>query len=382
MKKKLFLILAGLLLVSSSVTAQETKFFTSFEFGSFGDEPEGIFAPSDINGADDQIGDWIGNDIPDAVGGDIVDPPEQATGFVNNPYGGRMLVVDRPGGDLDTGEDFQGIFGAELTDPILLLGAEVSFEMGVRRTNGNNNKDYDIVGRGSDGSESFRVRVGTNNNSGERLGYVTNDGADVVFDLPTVSGDDGVADLNNTGYNRNLEGPYADVLGGINPGAELPFINISLSQAGYVISLAHDEANTTAEANAYVSETLPYNGNATDLAVVEFEYAGAGATGRNSGWFLDNVTIAGFEEILQGDFNFDGTIDFGDFLILSSNFGTESSEGDYDFNGVVNLADFAQLKAAFNAGSGEPAVASVPEPSSIMLIALAMLAGLSFRKQR
>ena len=293
-----------------------------------------------------------------------------------------MLVVDRPGGDIDTGEDFQGVFGAQLTDPVLLLGAEVSFEMGVRRTNGNNNKDHDIVGRGSDGSESFRIRVGTNNNGGERLGYVTNDGAEVVFDLPTTVGDDMGTDMNNTGFNRNLEGPFADVLGGIGAGAEFPMINVSLGQSGYVIALAHNELNTTAEANSYVSDVLPYNGTASDLAVVEFEYSGSGATGRNSGWFLDNVSIAGFEEILQGDFNFDGTLDFEDFLILSANFGQETSEGDYDFNGVVNLSDFAQLKTAFNAGAGEPSISAVPEPSGLTLLALATLVGFTFRKQR
>ena len=381
MSKKLFVILAGLLLATSSVIGQETKFFSSFEYGSLDGEPSPIFEPADINGADGQIGSWTGNDLPEAVGGDIVEQPD-AVGFANNPYGGRMLVVDRPGGDIDTGEDFQGIFGAELTEPILLLGAEVSFEMGVRRTNGNNEKDYDVVGRGSDGSESFRIRVGTNNNGGERLGYVTNDGADVVFDLPTVIGEDRPADLNNTGYNATLPGPYADVLGGINPGAEFPAISVSLGQDGYVISLAHDEANTSAEANAYTTDVLPYNGSAADLAVVEFEYAGAGATGRNSGWFLDNVSVSGFEEILQGDFNFDGNIDFADFLILADNFGTETSQGDYDFNGVVNLADFAQLKAAFSAGAGEPTVSAVPEPSGLTLLALATLVGFAFRKQR
>lgn len=382
MNKRIFLSTAVLTLLASVAFAQETKFFTSFEFGSLNDEPF-VIAPADLNGANDQVGEWGGEDIPEAVGGDILVQPDSA-GFANSPYdGGRLLLVDRPGGNIDDGADFQGTLDAQLTDPVLLLGAAVSFEIGTRRTGGNNNKDYDIVGRGSDGAESFRVRVGTNNNGGERLGYVTDDGATVVFDLPTVIGDDAAADLNNTGYNATLPGPYGDdALGGPGVNAEFPAITISLAQDGYVIDLAHNELNTSGDANAYTTATLPYNGSAMDLAIVEFEYGGAGATGRNSGWFLDNVLVTGFEEIIQGDFDFNGTIEFADFLLLAANFGEKTSVGDYDFNGVVDLADFAQLKAAFGA-AGEPvSAASVPEPACITLAMLAMLMGLSFRKQR
>ena len=291
------------------------------------------------------------------------------------------MAIDRPGPGPDG--DFFGSIDANLADPVLLLGAEVSFQLGVRRTGGNNNKDFDIIGRGTDGAESFRVRVGTNNNGGERLGYVTNDGVDVVFDLPTVFGDDRPADLNNTGYNTGQTGPYDD-LGGIGVNAEFPDITLSLGADGFVIDLAHDERNTSAEANAYRTETLPYNGSAMDLATVEFQYRGAGATGLNSGWFLDNVLISGFQEFLQGDFNNDGTLGFADFLILSNNFGEETSNGDYNFDGVVDLADFAELKAAFAMqGTGAATgAASVPEPASVTLGLLAVLMGLSFRKKR
>lgn len=378
MKKRIFFIAATLMLVSSTVFAQrETKFQTSFEYGSLGDEPV-VFEPADLNDAEDQIGEWVGDEIPEGAGGDIIELPD-AVGFKNNPYdGGRLLVVDRPGGSIEDGTQFKGSIDAELTDPVLLLGAEISFQLGVRRTGGNHNKDFDIVGRGSDGEESFRLRVGTNNNGAERLGYVTNDGADVVFDLP---GDgDRAADLNNTGYNAGLAGPFADDSGGPGVNAEFPDISIALSQDGYVVSLAHDELNTSADANSYVSDIIPYNGPAMDLALVEFGYSGSANTGQNSGWFLDNIVVSGFEEILQGDFNTNGELDFEDYLILVSNLGGNGPDGDYDFNGVVDLGDFAQLKTAFAAQGA--AAASVPEPGSISLLVLGLVGFFARRRRR
>lgn len=383
MTKQVFLFAAALMLVTSSAFAQrETKFRTEFEYGSLSDEPF-VFEPLDLNGAEGQVGEWTGAEIPEGSGGDILPgAPLDAAGFKNNPYdGSRLLVLDRPGGDPDNdGVNYKGSIDAELTEPVLLLGAEVSFELGVRRTGGNNNKDFDIVGRGSDGAESFRLRVGTNNNGGERLGYVTNDGADVVFDLPTVVGEDAGTDMNNTGYNGGITGPFDDDTGGPGVGAEFAGIKLTLSGDGFVIDFAHNELNTTAEANAYTSDVLPYNGNAMDLALVEFGYSGSGSTGVNSGWFLDNVLITGFEEILQGDFNANGELDFEDYLILVDNLGTSGPDGDYDFNGAVDLADFAQLKTAFAAQGA--AAASVPEPGSLGMAVVALLGFMARRRRR
>ncbi len=55
-------------------------------------------------------------------------------------------------------------------------------------------------------------------------------------------------------------------------------------------------------------------------------------------------------EFLQGDINEDGVVSFADFLILSTNFGSEGTEpanGDIDLDGVVGFADFLILSANF-----------------------------------
>ena len=379
MKKILIPVFAALLL-SSTVTAQrETRFFTSFEYGSLDAEPDSPTAPGDLDGADGQVGTWEGDELPDAVGGDILEQPNPM-GFKNNPYdGGRILVVDRPGPSLDDGiSDARGTLNAVLSSPTTLVGSEVSFQLGTRRTNGsNNNKDYDIIGRDSDGNESFRMRVGTNNSGLRRLGYVLGDA--VVFDLPTVVGDDSDQDMNNTGFNAGIAGPYEDDLGGPGVNTAFPSIKLSLGMDSWVINLAHNEQSTAGFANTYTSDNLPYNGNASDLAQVEFEWVGSSATGRSSGWFLDNVLVTGFDEFIQGDFDFSGAIDVADFNILLSNFGEETSDGDFDLNGIVNLADFAQLRLAFESAAG--GVASVPEPSGVSLL-IAGWVGLLFTRRR
>ena len=101
----------------------------------------------------------------------------------------------------------------------------------------------------------------------------------------------------------------------------------------------------------------------------------------NSGYVLDNVTATGFEDILLGDFNFDGTIDVADYTILQDNFGTGTTfgEGDLNFDGTVGLDDFIALKAAFNAPAG---AAAVPEPAGrFSLLGIASVA-LLLRRRR
>lgn len=65
---------------------------------------------------------------------------------------------------------------------------------------------------------------------------------------------------------------------------------------------------------------------------------------------------------------------FGDFLVLSDNFGkpaTSHTQGDIDCGGDVAFADFLVLSNNFGKMVGaETSVSSVPEPSAGLMILL------------
>ncbi len=93
-------------------------------------------------------------------------------------------------------------------------------------------------------------------------------------------------------------------------------------------------------------------------------------------------TVAGCDPNSAGDATGDGVIQFDDFLILSANFGLEVDDhtgGDFNCDGVVQFDDFLTLSANFGQTVG---VESVPEPSGILLVGLASLAGGLLRRRR
>ena len=84
-----------------------------------------------------------------------------------------------------------------------------------------------------------------------------------------------------------------------------------------------------------------------------------------------------------GDIDGDGTVGFSDFLQVSNNFGqavADHTQGDIDCNGSVEFSDFLVLSNAFGTTVGAEA-ASVPEPTSGLLLLLGFLGMLKFRKR-
>ena len=72
-----------------------------------------------------------------------------------------------------------------------------------------------------------------------------------------------------------------------------------------------------------------------------------------------------------GDANLDGSVDFSDFLLLSTNFGLTGGwrDGDFDDDGFIQFSDFLILSTNFGQSKNEvPAPSqSVPEPSGIVV---------------
>jgi len=87
-----------------------------------------------------------------------------------------------------------------------------------------------------------------------------------------------------------------------------------------------------------------------------------------------------------GDFNNDGLVDFADFTIMAENFNqsfsfdVSFSKGDGNRDGTIDLADLILFREALTSAAGA-AAASVPEPSSGLLLCMAGLIGLSFRRR-
>ena len=370
--------LCTLVLTAASVHAQDAEvvFRSTFDYET---PPEFILDDAaNLNGGIDQVGSFSGA-LPGGAGRFEPD----LIGFVEtlelDPE--PMILIDRPLED--------GSFFADFTSPIAVDGAKVSFDVGLRRSSGSSHaKDYDIIGLDSAGNESFHLRMSafsgeTENEDAERVGFVSDAGTTVTYDLPTVDGDDFNQDLMQAG-----RPPY-------DPGL-LGFIELTLEEEGY--SLFFESGF-----NFYTSDVLSYNGSATSISRLEFTYAGdAESNPLRSGYVLDDILVLGIPvtEILvgdcdgdgaltladanctplaeldeflgaigslRGDLDGDGTVQFGDFLILSASFGTSGqyTDGDLDKSGEIQFGDFLILSANF--GTSAEVAASVPEPASLWL---------------
>jgi hypothetical protein len=153
--------------------------------------------------------------------------------------------------------------------------------------------------------------------------------------------------------------------------------------------LLSDVLSATIANNGTINPTLPQvpfnlvNAELTDDGVVR-------ANGATSDFGLLRTAL-GTGKLLDGDANFDGTVNFDDLLKLAANYNTPGdrwSLGDFDLNGTVNFDDLLKLAANYNStvpgglgGDWALARAAVPEPTSLVAIGVAG-AGLLSRRRR
>ena len=79
---------------------------------------------------------------------------------------------------------------------------------------------------------------------------------------------------------------------------------------------------------------------------------------------------------VDADFDGDGVVDGADFLTWQQNFGVAGAtnqQGDADGNMTVDAADLAAWQTNFGGGAATVSVAAVPEPTAMLLTAIALL---------
>jgi hypothetical protein len=99
-------------------------------------------------------------------------------------------------------------------------------------------------------------------------------------------------------------------------------------------------------------------------AVVRFKYTGTD----NWFWAIDNIKIGTAATTLNGDFNSDGSVDAADYVVWRNGLGTTHTPEQYN----VWRSNFGRTAA-----SGQSLNNAVPEPMTIPLAILALVAGLA-----
>jgi len=165
--------------------------------------------------------------------------------------------------------------------------------------------------------------------------------------------------------------PYAEMTGlvevSFNSGATFTnLLTLNTASAGGNSSLSR--------ANEAI--VLPVANPTGGSMLVRFGYV----TADNDWWWaLDNISVITPVNV-EGDVNGDNLVTLTDFDVIRQNFyeGNTLEEGDVNQDGFVNELDFRLWKNAY--GGGGPA--AVPEPSSLALLAGAVLGAAALVKRR
>jgi MYXO-CTERM domain-containing protein len=153
-------------------------------------------------------------------------------------------------------------------------------------------------------------------------------------------------------------------------GSDFDVETVILHELGHALGLDHpDQAVANGAANY-----IPWSNPATPGAAVDPTDV------MHSMYYPDGVNrelgederagVAFLYNLMQGDADLDGDVDFADFGILASSYNQYGGWTDGNFNnvGTVDLDDFGAL--ATNYGNSVGAAYELPEPAAISLLAL------------
>ncbi len=162
------------------------------------------------------------------------------------------------------------------------------------------------------------------------------------------------------------------------------------------------------------SMTVDYRGQASPAGTVKDQLTSGYAAGAwngegiNTSSAIANQTALGWKDdaasqsilvkyTYYGDANLDGQVDISDLGALATAWQTSAvwSQGDFDYSGFVDISDLGKLATNWQLGVGNPlgpsfdealasvglAGVSVPEPGSISLVSLGMIALVSRRRR-
>ena len=96
---------------------------------------------------------------------------------------------------------------------------------------------------------------------------------------------------------------------------------------------------------------------------------------------LTTINNAPLIPAVAGDYNRDGTVDAGDYVVWRNNEATTNPLPNDPIGGIVGLSHYNQWRTHFGqtAGSGTASNAAVPEPARALLLLMGLLAMCSHR---
>jgi hypothetical protein len=161
------------------------------------------------------------------------------------------------------------------------------------------------------------------------------------------------------------------------------------SQGWHNLAVTIDDLNFKFYVDGVLSKTIANTFTPREYDALRI---GSGFSSANSIAYYDNVTVelnpAPILPTFNADFDSNGVVDGKDFLTWQRNFGAVGQiskvNGDADGDGNVNDADLTLWKTSF--GGPPPAVggaiAAVPEPASMAMAAVALVAGFAAARRR